>query len=39
MQCPKCDAQMERVQFQGTEIDRCTVCHGLWFDILEERRF
>jgi Zn-finger nucleic acid-binding protein len=26
---------METVRFGDVEIDRCTVCHGLWFDMLE----
>ena len=36
MECPKCQAQMEAVQFEGTEVDRCVRCGGLWFDALEE---
>jgi Zn-finger nucleic acid-binding protein len=35
MQCPKCDAEMEKVSFATHEIDRCTSCKGLWFDMLE----
>ena len=35
MRCPKCSHPMERVDFQGVEVDRCTVCKGLWFDALE----
>ena len=26
---------MERVNFQGIEIDRCTNCKGIWFDMRE----
>ena len=26
---------MERVTFEGIEIDRCTTCRGLWFDAME----
>jgi uncharacterized protein len=37
MKCPKCAAQMEPVHFQHIEVDRCTQCHGLWFDMLEEQ--
>jgi len=33
--CPKCQAPMEKVKFQNIEIDRCTKCLGLWFDMLE----
>jgi Zn-finger nucleic acid-binding protein len=36
--CPKCRAAMEPVTYQDITVDRCTACHGLWFDILEQRR-
>jgi PAT family beta-lactamase induction signal transducer AmpG len=32
MRCPKCRSDMEQVVYEGTEIDRCTTCEGLWFD-------
>ena len=32
MRCPKCDADMEEVNCDGVVIDRCTKCHGIWFD-------
>jgi Zn-finger nucleic acid-binding protein len=32
MRCPKCRADMELLTIDGVEIDRCTSCHGLWFD-------
>ena len=32
MRCPKCRADMEQIDYEGTEIDRCTICHGIWFD-------
>jgi Zn-finger nucleic acid-binding protein len=32
MRCPKCRADMEPVEYEGTEVDRCTICHGIWFD-------
>lgn len=38
MTCPKCAAAMERVQVGIVEVDRCTGCHGLWFDSMEEER-
>lgn len=38
MTCPKCQAPMERVQVSTVEVDRCTACHGIWFDSLEEER-
>lgn len=35
LNCPKCKKAMERVSFEGTTIDRCTGCYGIWFDALE----
>lgn len=35
MQCPKCDKPMETVVYKTIEVDRCTVCRGIWFDMLE----
>jgi Zn-finger nucleic acid-binding protein len=35
MKCPKCNAGMETVRFEGIEVERCAVCHGLWFELLE----
>lgn len=35
MECPKCQASMEVVRFEDTEVDRCVRCGGLWFDRLE----
>ncbi len=32
MRCPKCRADMVQTVIDGTEIDRCSSCHGLWFD-------
>ncbi|MDX2412690.1 MAG: MFS transporter, partial [Woeseiaceae bacterium] len=32
MRCPKCRADMEQIDFEGTEIDRCKICKGIWFD-------
>lgn len=32
MRCPKCRADMETVAYEGTEIDRCNHCRGIWFD-------
>jgi len=32
MRCPKCRADMEQVEFEGTEVDRCEICKGIWFD-------
>jgi PAT family beta-lactamase induction signal transducer AmpG len=32
MRCPKCRADMEQIDYEGTEIDRCLYCSGIWFD-------
>ena len=32
MQCPKCRSGMQQIMIDGTEVDRCSACHGLWFD-------
>jgi Zn-finger nucleic acid-binding protein len=36
MKCPKCQSRFEKIEFDGYEIDRCTGCRGLWFDLLEK---
>jgi Zn-finger nucleic acid-binding protein len=35
VKCPKCHAAMEKVTHGTIEVDRCTECKGLWFDLLE----
>ncbi len=35
MKCPKCKSLFNKVLFEGTEIERCSACNGMWFDILE----
>jgi Zn-finger nucleic acid-binding protein len=35
MDCPKCRTHMQPVSFDGFEVDRCTDCHGIWFDAHE----
>lgn len=32
MRCPKCRSDMEQVEYEGVEVDRCSVCNGVWFD-------
>ena len=32
MRCPKCRADMQQLDVDGTVIDRCDRCQGLWFD-------
>ncbi len=29
---------MEKIRFQDIEVDRCTWCRGIWFDLLEHIR-
>ncbi len=35
MNCPKCSSAMETVKQEGTTVDRCTDCGGIWFDVFE----
>lgn len=35
LHCPKCRSRMAPVTVAGIEVDRCTSCGGLWFDMLE----
>lgn len=35
MTCPKCNAAMQAVTVGEYEVDRCTGCGGLWFDLRE----
>ncbi len=37
MNCPKCNAGMELVTFEGVTVDRCTECRGIWFDANEQK--
>src|SRR4051812_8502221 len=38
MNCPKWRAAMAKVEFEGVEVDRCTLCDGIWFDALEKEQ-
>ena len=38
MNCPKCNADMEKVEYNAIEVDRCTNCQGIWFDMLEAKQ-
>ena len=38
MNCPKDNQPMEKVRYQGVEVDRCVRCKGLWFDVGEKER-
>lgn len=37
MQCPKCSSDFEHISTPLGVIERCTHCHGLWFDLLEHQ--
>jgi len=32
MKCPKCGSALREEHMEGIEVDRCTVCQGLFFD-------
>ncbi len=36
MICPKCQHDMEEVDFEEIKVDRCPNCGGIWFDMLEK---
>ena len=38
LNCPKCNAPMEKVTYQWIEVDRCTQCRGIWFDRREREQ-
>ena len=35
LQCPKCQGSLEAVVYSEVEVDRCTNCKGIWFDLME----
>jgi Zn-finger nucleic acid-binding protein len=35
LRCPKCKAHLETVSIGALEVEHCTGCQGLWFDVLE----
>ncbi len=32
MRCPKCGQALAEERYHGIQVDRCTACHGVWFD-------
>ena len=32
MRCPKCRFDMQQIEIDGTVVDRCNSCSGIWFD-------
>ena len=35
MECPKCNADMGKITYEKIQVDRCTNCKGIWFNMLE----
>jgi len=35
MKCVKCDGELIRVTIDGTRVDQCPKCFGIWFDFGE----
>ena len=35
MQCVKCNGQLQKVTLGEVEVDKCSSCSGIWFDIGE----
>lgn len=35
MECPKCNFPVEKITFSNIEVDRCSSCKGIWFDLPE----
>ncbi len=38
MKCPKCQTDMEKIEYDEVTVDRCLGCKGLWFDMLEHEK-
>ena len=32
MRCPKCGLELQAIQYQDIEVDRCFSCDGTWLD-------
>lgn len=32
MKCPKCGGDLKTENLRHIQVDRCTACHGVWFD-------
>ena len=35
MECVKCDGKLETITLGEIEVDKCTSCSGIWFDLGE----
>jgi len=38
MRCPRCEAELRKVQVKNVELDTCNSCEGVWFDRDELRQ-
>lgn len=38
MNCVKCEGKLRRVSVDGTEVEQCEQCSGIWFDSGELQR-
>ena len=37
MDCPKCHGRFEHINTPAGVVERCSTCHGLWFDVMEHK--
>ena len=37
MDCPKCHGRFEHINTPAGVVERCSTCHGLWFDVMEHQ--
>ena len=37
MDCPKCHGHFEHISTPAGVVERCSTCHGLWFDVMEHK--
>lgn len=35
MNCPKCESEIKIVKYDYVQVDKCTQCNGIWFDLME----
>ena len=38
MKCAKCSGTLQAVKAKNIEVDQCTSCGGIWFDLFELER-
>ena len=37
MDCPMCHGNFEHISTPAGVVERCSTCHGLWFDVMEHK--